>query len=152
MIKRVLTTVLVALTLTACATDSGYRERYGARDGYYDDSRGVPSCTRCGIVDRIERYSGDVNTSGAGAVTGAIVAGAIGSQIGSGDGRRAATIAGAVAGGIAGNAIEREARDGAYDLYISMDDGRRVVVTQRELNGIREGSRVEILGGRARLL
>lgn len=150
MIVRVLTTVLVALTLTACATDSSYRDRYGARD-YYQDEYRVASCSRCGIVDRIEGYSGDVSTSGAGAVTGAIVGGALGNQIGSGDGRRAATIAGAVAGGIAGNAIERESRERTYDLYISMDDGRRVVVTQRDLDGIREGSRVEILGGRARL-
>ena len=150
---RLLTTVLLTLTLAACATDSGYRDdsRYGYREQapLGDD---VARCNRCGTVDRIERYAGDVRTSGAGAVTGAIVGGAIGNQVGSGDGRKAATVAGAVVGGIAGNEIERDARASTYDLYISMDDGRRVVVSQRDLNGIGEGSRVEIIGGRARLL
>jgi len=33
-----------------------------------------------------------------------------------------------------------------------MDDGRRIIVNQADLNGIREGSYVRVSGNRARLL
>jgi hypothetical protein len=96
---------------------------------------------------------GDGRTSGAGAVAGAVIGGVLGSQVGSGRGRDAATIAGAIAGGAAGNRIEgeRNARD-TYAVYVRMDDGRRLVFEQRQLDGIREGARVTVRNGRAHLI
>lgn len=154
-----------ALALAGCATDGGYY----ADDRYYDDGRygythdryprgyagterRYGDCYDCGRVERIERFYDDGRTTGVGAVTGAVVGGAIGNQVGSGSGRRAATVAGAVIGGIAGNEIEEDRNEGTrYDVYVRMNDGRRLVVNQRELDGIREGSMVRISGGRAYL-
>jgi outer membrane lipoprotein SlyB len=76
----------------------------------------------------------------------------LGNQVGGGSGRAAATVAGAIAGGVAGNALEKDSRSAPrYELYVLMDDGRRIIVTQPELNGIREGSYVRVTGTRARL-
>jgi outer membrane lipoprotein SlyB len=36
-----------------------------------------------------------------------------------------------------------------YELVVRMDDGRRLVVSQRDLSGIREGASVRISGSRA---
>jgi outer membrane lipoprotein SlyB len=147
-----LAATVMALGLSACASSGG---GYGYRD--YDD-RGRYSqqarCYSCGTVERIDvtRY-GDGRTTGAGAVAGAIIGAAVGNQVGGGDGRRAATVAGAVAGGVAGNRIERDRADrDVFEVVIRMDDGRRVVVEQRSLNGVREGARVEVRDGRAQLI
>ena len=140
---------LLALTLAGCASSPGYYSYQDrAPDRYYS-----ARCGDCGIVERIDiaRY-GDGRTTGAGVVAGALIGAAVGNQVGSGSGRRAATVAGAVAGGVAGNQIERDRnqRD-VYAVVVRMDDGRRRVVEQRSLDGVREGSRVTVRGGRARL-
>jgi outer membrane lipoprotein SlyB len=137
--------------LSGCATDSGYsNDRYSSA---YDRDNRYVRCDRCGEVTRIERFEGERRSSGGGAVVGAVVGGVLGSNVGSGDGRRAATVAGAVVGGIAGNEIERN-RNGrdVFELTVRMDDGRRVRIEQRDLSGIREGDRVIVDGGRARLM
>ncbi|MCK7592440.1 glycine zipper 2TM domain-containing protein [Pseudomarimonas salicorniae] len=142
---RVLASLCLATLLTACASSGG-----GGGYGYRDDYR-YNRCEQCGVVERVEvaRY-GDGRTSGGGAVAGAIIGGVLGSQVGSGRGRDAATIAGAVAGGVAGNRIESERRSkDVYAVYVRMDDGRRRVFEQRELDGLYEGARVEIRNGRA---
>lgn len=127
------------------------RAEVRAYDGGAD--RGYADCHDCGRVERIERLYGNERTTGAGAVTGAVVGGVVGNQVGSGSGRRAATVAGAVIGGIAGNEIEEDSRGGTrYDVYVRMGTGRSIVVSQHELDGIREGSAVRISGGRAYLL
>ena len=143
---RILTAALLALGLGACATD-GYD-----RTNYRDSSYRGTNCYDCGVVQRIESYTGEPRrTTGAGAVAGAVIGGAIGNQVGSGDGKKAATVAGAVAGGFAGNAIEKNTDRTWYDLTIRMNDGRTVVVTQNDLDGLREGSQVIIRDGRAKL-
>lgn len=109
-------------------------------------------CSDCGVVERIERIQGQRSTTGTGAVLGGIVGGVLGNQVGSGDGRKAATVAGAVAGGIAGNEIEKSHNTApSYEVHVRMDDGRRIVVGQRDLSGVREGAHVIVSGGRARL-
>jgi outer membrane lipoprotein SlyB len=147
--SRLLFASTLALCLSACATtDRGY----GYQDRYPDRRYSV-RCDYCGVVERIDvaRY-GDGRTTGAGIVAGAIVGAAVGNQVGSGDGRKAATVAGAVAGGALGNKIERDrAERDVYAVFVRMDDGRRVVVEQRALDGVREGARVAVRDGRARL-
>lgn len=141
----------VAVLLSACTT-TAYRDDYGydRYDRGERHDRGPAQCYDCGRVVSIERHYGEGRTSGAGAVTGAIVGGALGNQVGSGDGRKAATVAGAVVGGVVGNNIERNANEGSrYDIHVQMDNGRRVIVSQRDLDGVREGSYVRIDGGRA---
>lgn len=133
---------LFALVLVACASgpNRGYRS--------YDD--GYARCQSCGTVERIEEVRGERSASGGGAILGGIVGGVIGNQIGSGDGRRAATGVGAIGGAVAGHQIEKN-RNAAptYDLFIRMDDGRRIVVNQRDIAGIREGSYIDLRGSTA---
>lgn len=122
-------------------------DRYGY-DNHRERSEYRSRCNRCGVVVRIEYERGRRNHSGA--VAGAIVGGAIGNQVGSGDGRRAATVAGAIIGGLAGDRHSSQRRN-FYDILVDMDNGRSMWVTQTELRGVREGSRVEIRNGRVRL-
>lgn len=140
---KFLPAALLVLGLSACSTGGGYDSRYAGSS--------MRNCYDCGVVQRIESYSGERRTSGAGAVAGAVIGGAIGNQVGSGDGKTAATVAGAVIGGIAGNEIEKNRNQTWYDVTIRMNDGRSVVVSQNSLNGIREGSRVVIRNGNAYL-
>ena len=60
------------------------------------------------------------------------------------------SFAGAVAGALAGNAIQNRAGMG-YNIFVRMSDGRETVVSQDDLNGIREGSSVRVANGRAML-
>jgi outer membrane lipoprotein SlyB len=151
---------LVVVSLAACASD-GYAYRDYRGDGYYayeDGYRGDyrrARCGNCGTVQRIETeyYGRDRDNGTGGAVVGALVGAALGNQVGSGNGRKAATVAGAIAGGVAGKRIDE--RNGAgrdrYEVVVRMDNGRTVVLEQRHLDGIREGSRVVVNGGVARL-
>ncbi|HEY2344977.1 MAG TPA: hypothetical protein VGH80_03730 [Xanthomonadaceae bacterium] len=77
------------------------------------------------------------------------------------DGHDAAgTMSGGVLGGVLGNATnEQDAHPSAggngpgHDLYVQMDDGRKLIVSQRELGGIGMGSRVSVDANcRARLV
>jgi outer membrane lipoprotein SlyB len=139
--------------------DRGYNDGYYAmEDGYRRDYRRT-RCGNCGTVQRIEReYYGDGrrdrDDGTGGAVVGALVGAALGNQVGSGNGRKAATVAGAIAGGVAGKRIDE--RNGSrghdeFEVVVRMDNGRTVVLEQRDLNGVREGSRVVVNGGVARL-
>jgi outer membrane lipoprotein SlyB len=146
---RIVFSLLAILMLGACATgpsDRYYGSGYGP--GYATSSRG---CYDCGVVERIETVYGPGRTSGAGAVLGGVVGGALGNQVGSGSGRTAATVAGAVAGGVVGDRIERNRDSESFEVTVAMDDGRRLIVHQRDLQGLRPGARVRISGGVARL-
>lgn len=151
--RSMIVTAMLALGLGAglAAPQVEARDRYGYDSRY--DSR-YQRCRTCGTVERIElaRY-GQRDSSGGGAVVGALLGAAVGNQVGSGDGRKAATVAGAIAGGVAGNNLEKRRNDrDTYAVYVRMDDGRRVVLEQKKLNGIREGGRVRIRNGDAHAL
>jgi outer membrane lipoprotein SlyB len=141
---RLLFVLVIALLLTACASSGSYAYRDG----------GDRVCRACGVVERLERVEGGPGyASGSGAVLGAIIGGALGNQVGKGDGRKAATIAGAVAGGLIGNKIEKDGSGGTwYEVFVRFDDGSRRVIRQRSRDGIREGDRIYVESGRARLL
>lgn len=148
---RMLLIALATLFLAACATGptgggGGYGPAYGQGGSY-------ARCNSCGVVEDIREVRGEGGSSGAGAVLGGLVGGVLGNQVGGGRGRTAATAAGAVGGAVAGNRIEQgQNLAPTYDIFIQMDDGRRLVVNQRDLAGIRVGSSVEITGtGNARL-
>ena len=101
----------------------------------------------------------DVNATQKRRVAWAVLGGLVGAAAGhelaknSGTGKRnTATVAGAVAGAVAGNAIQNHAQaQGAYNIYVRMNDGRTTVVTQSDLGAIREGSYVRVTNGHAYL-
>ncbi len=138
---RIVLLLLALLALAACATPPRYYN-----DGYRS------ACNNCGTIERIERVYGERETTGGGAVLGAIIGGALGNQVGKGDGRKAATVAGAVIGGAIGNEAEKDQRSRPrFEIFVQMDDGRRLVVEQPSLDGMREGDYVQIVGNRVRL-
>lgn len=142
---RLFITTALILLLAACASPS--------QRGYGPNNSGYARCYDCGRVERIDTYYGERRSTGGGAVLGGIVGGVLGNQVGGGSGRKAATVAGAIAGGVVGNELEKDSRSApVHELSIQMDDGRRLVVTQQDLNGIREGSYVRVSSNRARLL
>lgn len=148
---RFILALLATLLLAACATPGGH---YSNQGNYHRQPPpdGYARCHDCGVVDRIDRVYGERHSSGGGAVLGGIIGGIVGNQVGSGSGRAAATAAGAIAGGVIGNNAERNSQAAPwYELYLRMDDGRRIVVSQRDLNGIREGAYIRISNGRAYL-
>ena len=131
-----------SMALAACATSPGH-----GGNGYYG------GCSDCGTVTHIEQV-GQPTRGVAGAVVGGILGAAAGREIADdkSEGRRnTATAAGAVAGAVAGSAIQRRTSGVRYNVYVRMDDGREVAVTQGDIGGIREGSQVRVYNGRATL-
>ncbi len=151
------TALLASLAAAGCATTSpGYNNGYGP--GYGAAPASTASCYDCGTVTRVETtYATQSNVPNAtGAVLGGIVGAVAGREIsnktgGSKGNQNIATVGGAVAGAFAGNAIQnrQQANSGGYNVYVRMNDGRQVIVTQGDLGGIREGSYVRVSNGRA---
>lgn len=139
--------ILAALSLSACATTSPRYDDRGYRSGGYQQRGYDQRCGNCGRIEGIEQiYGSRQSTSGGGAILGAVVGGVLGSQVGSGSGRRAATVAGAVAGGVIGNEAERNRSGTRYEVFVQMDDGRRLLFELGNLGGLRQGDRVLVSG------
>lgn len=139
------------LAVTGCAT-SGYGSGYGSTSPSPSYGSAPSNCYDCGTVLRIEQVGGSSAPRATGAVLGGLVGAAAGRELADDEssGRRnTATAAGAVAGALAGNAIQKNVTDARYNVHVRMNDGRTTVVTQEDLGGIREGSRVRVYNGRA---
>lgn len=119
---------------------SGYGNRYGT------------TCANCGTVTKIT-VGGASGTSGAviGGIIGAVAGHEISSHTGGSKGNQnLSAVAGAAAGAAAGNAIQKNRSEG-YTVHVRMDDGRTTTVTQMNVSGFHEGSRVRIDNGQAYL-
>jgi outer membrane lipoprotein SlyB len=144
-IQLIAAAAVATVALAGCATtspgygSSGYNNGYGNSGGNYNTNR----CADCGIVTRINQVaSGRSAPSATGAVLGGIVGAVAGHEIsdhtgGSRGNKNIAAAAGAVGGALAGN-----------DITVRMDDGRTVVVNQRDLGGIRENTYVRVVNGK----
>jgi outer membrane lipoprotein SlyB len=139
---RILFSLLIAVALAACAAP---RDRY-VHGGFATTGSSI------GVVERIDQVRTTGEVTGAGAIIGGVAGGLIGSQIGGGRGQTAATVAGALGGAAAGQAVERGRVHDAWEIAIRTEDGRRLIVQQSDLHGLREGSRVRIVDGVARRL
>ena len=142
---------VASLALAGCATSGYGSPGYGSAP---PPSGSRVSCYDCGTVTRIEMVGGSTAPSATGAVLGGLVGAVAGRKIADSqtdsEGRKnTATVAGAVAGAVAGRAIQKNVGGGTYNVYVRMDDGRTTVVTQNDLDGIREGSYVRVYNGRA---
>lgn len=147
---------IAAVALAGCATTS---PGYGNSSSSYPSS-GYPSsnsssrCYDCGIVVGIDAVgSGRTAPSKTGAVLGGIVGAIAGHEIsdktgGSKGNQNIATVAGAVGGAVAGNAIQNRTTGDSYDVRVRMDDGRTVVINQRNIDGIRENTYVRVVNGK----
>lgn len=138
-----------SLALAGCSTYGS--AGMGTTGPAYGNSASTTSCYDCGTVLRIEQVGGSNVPSATGTVLGGLVGAAAGREIADdkSEGRRnTATVAGAVAGAVAGNAIQRNVAGGTYNVHVRMNDGRTTVVTQNDLDGIREGSYVRVYNGR----
>lgn len=136
-----------ALASAGCATTS---PGYGSSSSY---GNAPASCYDCGTVTRIEQGSGSRVPNATGAVIGGVLGAAAARELAKNqtdsEGRQnTATVGGAVAGAAIGNAIQNRTGTG-YNIYVRMQDGREIVVSQDDLGGIREGSYVEVRNGRA---
>jgi len=149
-IRLLAISAVAAIALGGCATTSpGY--------GYGNQVPAASSparCYDCGIVTRIDTVaSGRTAPAATGAILGGIVGAVAGREIsgrtgGSDGNRNVATVAGAVAGGAAGNAVQNRVTDDSYDVHVRMEDGRNVVVNQRDLGGVRQNTYVRVVNGR----
>ena len=137
------------LALAGCSTSPGY----GSSTGYPAYPSQV-SCADCGIVTRIDTLaSGRSAPSATGAVLGGIVGAVAGHEIsdktgGSKGNRTIAAAAGAAAGAVAGNAIQNRVTSDTHNIHVRMDDGRTVVINQRDLDGVRENTYVRVVNGK----
>ena len=148
---------MLSLALATTATLAGCATTSGSTAGAPPYSSSTATCYDCGTVTRIEQTSGGSSVPNAtGAVVGGLVGAAVGHEVANDSSKgkqNTATVAGAVAGALAGNAIQNHAQaQGAYNVYVRMNDGRSTVVTQGDLGGIREGSYVRVTNGRAQLM
>lgn len=148
------TGAVAVLALAGCATSpSG---GYGGGGGYSQPSRGYSDnrCADCGIVTRIDTVaSGRTAPTATGAILGGIVGAVAGHEIsdhtgGSKGNQNVSAVAGAAAGALAGNQIQKNVTSDTYDVHVKMDDGRVIVVNQRDLAGVRENTYVRVVNGR----
>lgn len=152
---RLLGIAAATLALAGCATSPGYSSAPSSSYGGGSYSGTPANCYDCGTVTRIEQVAtGNSAPSATGAILGGIVGAVAGHEIsahtgGSKGNQNIAAAAGAVGGAVAGNAIQKNTNNAAFNVYVRMNDGRTNVVTQKDLDGIREGSYVRVYNGRA---
>ncbi|WP_447730195.1 glycine zipper 2TM domain-containing protein [Pseudoxanthomonas suwonensis] len=144
---------LGTLALAGCTTTSpnyGYGSSYPSGSSYPT----TQSCLDCGIVTRIDVIASNRSApSATGAVLGGIVGAVAGHEIsdktgGSKGNQNVSAVAGAAAGAMAGNAIQNRVTGDTYNVHVRMDDGRTVVINQRDLGGIRENTYVRVVNGK----
>ena len=130
--------VLIAAALSSCASAVG---KGGPQIG------GEP--VSYGVITRIDpaELEGD-HQLGLGAVIGAAAGGLLGHQIGHGTGRDVATVIGAIGGGLAGNTVQNRYADrrAGQHIFVQLDNGVTVAVTQPADPALRIGDRVFVEG------
>ena len=155
-IKLITVGAVASLALAGCATSPGYSNGGGYNNSNSYGSQGYQNtrCNDCGIVTRINTVaSGRAAPAATGAILGGIVGAVAGHEIsdhtgGSRGNKNIASVAGAAAGALAGNKIQQNVTGESYDIQVRMDDGRVIVVNQKDLAGIRENTYVRVVNGR----
>lgn len=148
-------TVAAAIGTAGCAQPGGNYGSYGAgaNTGYQTQASGTYQAPAGSVFQgRVEAIEPVQQPRGAssgmlGTVIGGLAGGLLGHQIGGGRGQTIATIGGAVAGGVAGNQIEQRTTGGmetVYRVHVRLDDGRMATVTQRQVNNLGVGARVQV--------
>jgi len=129
------------LLLTGCYAPQPY--------AVYDAPPVVTQRAEYGVVEQIDLYrDGSPGPTGLGAILGGVAGGVIGHQIGSGRGNTAATIAGDIGGAVLGNQIERAQQGDRYRVFIRLDSGASLVLSEVGEGEFRVGDRVRVLNNR----
>lgn len=120
--------------------------RDGARRDSRDESRAVPTCVRCGVVESVEVVEVDKSSPNVlGTIAGGVVGGLLGNQVGGGTGKGVATVAGAIGGAYAGNQIEKKlSKKNEYRVVVRLDSGGTQTLTYAEDPAIKVGALVRI--------
>lgn len=109
-------------------------------------------CQNCGVVQSVNSFQQQGQTSGVGMVAGGVVGGVIGHQIGSGRGNTVATIAGAGLGAVAGNQVEKNTKTKtSWAVSIRMDNGTSRTFNYSNMPAVVAGERVKLVDGGKRL-
>ena len=144
--------ILAIATLAGCASTGGYNSGYGNTG--YNSGSSQSLCADCGTITRVMVLdSGRSAPSATGAVLGGLVGAVAGHEIsdhtgGSRGNKNISAAAGAVAGAVAGNKVQQNTTGVSYDITVRMDDGRIVVVNQKNADGLTQNSRVRVSGNR----
>jgi outer membrane lipoprotein SlyB len=110
------------------------------------------ACQTCGVVQSVNAYQEQGQTSGVGMVAGGVLGGVIGHQIGSGRGNTVATIAGAGLGAVAGNQVEKNTNTRTrWNVAIRMDNGAVRTFHYGNNPLVVAGDRVKLVDGGKRL-
>ena len=146
----VLSTLLVGLFLTGCATHEKSASTYSAHQVQREQT------VRFAVVEGVREVTIDRGSYGTGTAAGAVVGGVAGSTVG---GRRegiVGAVLGAVAGGIVGQAIENSAnKKAALEITLRYDNGDlRAIVQEIDEQRFFPGERVRVLqsGGTTRVV
>lgn len=121
--KSALLVLASALVLAACASAPGVTPKPDAppsptRPAIPTQPSRPAACADCGTIVHIE-------TVAAGKAQGAVLGGIVGSV-----------------------ASKPVSGDLDYNVHVRLDDGRRVVVRQEEIGGLRQNSRVRVVDGK----
>jgi outer membrane lipoprotein SlyB len=144
---RLLFALFAAALVTGCTFPSSRRTVPGGQAN-------VMQRVDTGVVVSVREVTIEGRRSQLGLVGGGLVGGALGSG-GKGVGGAVVQAGSAVAGAVAGQAVEEAVtRKAAQEIFVRLDDGSTVTVTQESATGLyREGDRVRVVhgGGGARV-
>jgi len=147
-IQLVIGAMITSLLLSACVTPAPS----GRANNSYGSYNSV--CNDCGTVIRMDEVADNrVAPAGTGAILGGVVGAIAGHEIsdrtgGSKGNQNVSTVVGAAAGAAAGHQIQQNMNGPSWDIQVRMDDGRIVVVNQRNIQGIYQNAPVRVSGGR----
>lgn len=129
-----LSVVVLALTLTACATPSNTPGEVEIRSGIIEQ------------ITPVELSSS--RPPGVGAVVGGLAGLGIGSLIGGGTGRDVAMVLGTVGGAIAGNQVQKryERPEAGQQIIVRVNSGVLISVTQPANPNLFQGQKVFVEG------
>jgi len=149
-IQLVVGALITSLVLSGCLA-SAPQPRGGNNNAYGGYST---VCKDCGTVIRMDEVADNrVAPGGTGAILGGVVGAIAGHEIsdrtgGSKGNQNVSTVVGAAAGAAVGHQVQQNMNGPSWDIQVRMDDGRIVVVNQRNVQGIYQNAPVRVSGGR----
>ena len=142
--KKIAVAVLIALGMVGCAN----QDIYGGDVYSPEQSKEARSISSGTIVStRPVKIQAD-NPGVIGSIGGGAIGGIAASGIGGGTGQAIASAIGAVAGAVIGSKIEEKASQvNGLEMVIRKDNGKEIVVVQKNEPNLVPGARVRIVGG-----